>query len=256
MTNEKGITLIALIIMIIVLIILASITMYSGTATVKYIKYTRIKAEMETMQSQVNAWYNELNNGNTEVEDYGEDVSYSRYSSAFTAAGVSSSDGYKLFEAEYIENTLGIEGIEYDYLINISERKVILAEGLEYQDTTYYTIEDFDISNIDSATISTIAFSLTYGTNPNDSTETDVFLYGLVFYDSNGEEVDISKFKIEYNVDGYWEEVLNPEQVTYNGYECYCIPVTANGTYYVRVTTDDGNVSSGDTDNFMEVTDL
>lgn len=149
--NNKGITLTSLAIMIIILLILASIATYSGVSTISYVKYTRAKAQIEAMQAQVDSWYQELNNGNTEIADYGTTIVVSNYSSAFAAAGSTTSNisGYKLFTGDYIES-LGIDGINYDFLINIEIRRIILANGITYQDETYYTPEDFGYSVVNS----------------------------------------------------------------------------------------------------------
>ena len=69
--KNKGITLISLIILIIIMIILGTVSIYSGTNTIRYSKYMRAKSEMQTLQAQVNSWYEDYNSGKSEVLEYG-----------------------------------------------------------------------------------------------------------------------------------------------------------------------------------------
>lgn len=252
MKKEQGITLTSLVIMIIILLILASITTYSGASTVRYTKFLRAQTGMQIMQTQVNSWYEQVNNGNIEVENYGEDFTETTYSTAFAKAGVTDTSNYKLFTEDYIAS-LGIDGVQDDFLISITDRTVILAEGITYQDVTYYTAEDFGISNVESNPISRITFDLDYGTNPDKAIERDLFIYNIKFYDSEGNEVTVNKYKIECykKSNGYSEEVTNT--ITYSGVEAYYIQITSSDDYTVKVSTEDGKVSA---ENSLTVDDI
>ena len=50
--NNKGITLLSLVVTIIVLLIIASVSIVSGSATVKYIKFTNAKSQFEVINKQ------------------------------------------------------------------------------------------------------------------------------------------------------------------------------------------------------------
>lgn len=238
--EEKAITLASLTIMIIILLLIASISINAGTTSIKYTKFMRAKAQMETMQAQVNSWYQN-------DDDYGEEISsVSTYSNAFFAAGETETEGYKFFSAEYL-NGLGLEEIKYDYLINISKRKVILAEGIEYEGDTYYTAEDFGIQNVDYVSINAIDFELVYEEDSSDSSKLYIYLYDIKFTDELGEEVDVSKFKVETKKDSntYWTEHDVTETV-YNNDDTktyYRITVDVGTEYKVRISIDNGKIS-------------
>ena len=71
MKKEKGITLTSLVITIIILLIIASISVFSGTQTIKYAKWNKAKSEMETVQAQVNTWNEEYKSlSDTEKNTY------------------------------------------------------------------------------------------------------------------------------------------------------------------------------------------
>lgn len=141
MKKEKGITLIALVITVIILIILASLTTYSGMNTVKSIKLTKFKQELEIMQSQVNLLYEKCKNEDT--IDIGKEIASSGKKEfaekAFEACEVTDTTGYKLFDSETIKE-LGIEGIEREYLVDIKGREVISLEGVKYNEQIYYNL--------------------------------------------------------------------------------------------------------------------
>ena len=161
--NSKGVTLIALIITIIVLIILASVAIYSGRDIIQSSKLTSFTTEMKIMQTQVNDLYNKWKNGeitiNTEngnitnVSDnstIGKDLTYSSSVQAQAtkvlvgeldlAIGLNDLVGYKYFDQETIQK-LGIENVEEEFFIDIQTRSVVSYDGLEYNGTRYYTLE-------------------------------------------------------------------------------------------------------------------
>ena len=149
MRNEKGITLIALTITIIILIILASITTYSGISTIKSSKLNKFKQELEIMQSQVNVLYEKYR---TEIEEgqvvnIGEELANSKEeNNAFSGANESDKTGYRIFTKDTIEE-LGIEGIEREYLVNISKRQIISLEPFEQDGNLYYTLAQLSDKN-------------------------------------------------------------------------------------------------------------
>ena len=230
MKNNKGITLMSLVITIIILLILASITTYSGISIVRYAKFVNAKSQMEIMVSQLDIWYQEFNNGNTEVVNYGETINASDYNDAFTAAGIENTTSYKLFSGNYIES-LGIDGIDYDFLIDIANRKIILAEGVIYENKTYYTPEDFEISMVNTElepilNIENIAdknYNITLNVvNGNSRQYTyTIYINGEIYQTDTAktEKIDIGQFETYFDIgiyDAYAEiaytDLLNEEK--------------------------------------------
>ena len=230
MKNNKGITLMSLVITIIILLILASIITYSGISIVRYAKFVNAKSQMEIMVSQLDIWYQEFNNGNTEVVNYGETINASDYNDAFTAAGIENTTSYKLFSGNYIES-LGIDGIDYDFLIDIANRKIILAEGVIYENKTYYTPEDFGISMVNTElepilNIENIAdknYNITLNVvNGNSRQYTyTIYINGEIYQTDTAktEKIDIGQFETYFDIgiyDAYAEiaytDLLNEEK--------------------------------------------
>lgn len=147
--QNKGVTLVALAVTIIVLLILASITITSSLKSVKISKVSEAKAQLKTMQTNVNSWYQEFKNGNTDVLGYGNS-NVSNYSEVFNTVGITDTSGYRLFTSTYITDDLGIDGISRDMLIDVKNRKIILTKGVQDDDKVYYTLEDFGISNVNN----------------------------------------------------------------------------------------------------------
>ena len=131
--NNKGITVVALTITIVVLLIVAGITSYSGLHTVKSARFYNAESQMKIINSKVSELYDEYKDGNTAVLNYGMD---------------SKQEGYRIYTKEFIKHKFNIEGIDYDFLVNVKDRKVELEEGIQYQGELYVTLEDFGINNV------------------------------------------------------------------------------------------------------------
>ena len=173
--NQKGVTLLALIITIVILLILASIATYSGIDIIRSSKLTTFTAEMKIMQTQVNKLYDqwksgEINidesNGNITKQENGQTVNIGKdltYDSTVEdqstyvlidelGLGNSLNDlkRYKYFDQETIK-ILQIEGVDGEFFIDITDRKVVSYEGLKYDGDMYYTLEQLPRSlyNVD-----------------------------------------------------------------------------------------------------------
>ena len=154
--NNKGITLVTLVITIIVLTILASITTYSGVSAVKNAKYYNAISELKVMQSKVNEMYEDYKNGENEILQMGvsleESGKFSQANLAYNTAkennlnetDIGSLAEYRYYSSDYIKNELDIDGISYDFLVNINTRSVILVEGVIFNSTTYYALCQID----------------------------------------------------------------------------------------------------------------
>lgn len=213
MKNEKGITLASLVIAIIVMIILTSIVLYSGNGTIRYTKFNKARAEMQSISAQVNKWHEEYKNNKTEVLNYGEvlsDISQEAkdaVSSTFSSAGIideSIKNDYKFFSENYLKENLGLDA-SYDYIINIKNRDVLLVGGVIYNNKRYYTLEDFGIINVEEHNADNLSFTLSKGNN----TEIVISNVKINFSEQNVNPTDISKFIVEYKKvdEDTWKDV-------------------------------------------------
>lgn len=152
MENNKGITLIALTIMIIIMLILVAITTTTGLNVIKESRYNKAVAEMKTMQAKVNELYDEYKEGKLEPTNYGTQISSSIQADANVAYNsVQSSNSeigefqdFRFYSADYIKNTLDVDGVDGDYIINIKTRTVIYLDGIEIDDYVFYSLDEIE----------------------------------------------------------------------------------------------------------------
>ena len=263
MKNEKGITLTSLVIAIIVILILASISVYSGTSTVRYANYNKAKAEIQTIHAQVCKWHDEFldddgaNNTENETDnvlEYGEKISESNQETkraiedTFSEIGVDDENlqaNYRFFSEQYLKDTLGLDA-SFDYLVDIIHRDVILVSGVYYNGKSYFTLDDFGITNVDEYKTDSISFNL----EPGNNKEIVISNVKLHLEDSTQNETitDISKFIVEYmNADeenSNWIDVTKSVVKFEDGEENnkttkYKFSVDSFGAYDVRVRTTD-----------------
>ena len=93
------------------------------------------------MQTEVNNLYDRYSNGESSVLEIGKELD-SEANKVFTtnASGITDSSGYRYYDRETIES-LGIEGVEEEFYINVEKRSVISRLGIEYEGEKYYTLE-------------------------------------------------------------------------------------------------------------------
>lgn len=154
--KEKGITLITLVITIIVLITLVAVGAYSSTSSVQSSKYEVFTAELKVIQSIVNQITEEYQKENKQigVELTTENQRILNTTEVTTQLTKKAQDagctideiknGFKLCTADYIKQTLGIEKITRDYLVNVQQCIVVSAKVFEYEGTKYYMLEQMD----------------------------------------------------------------------------------------------------------------
>ena len=187
MKNERGVTLLALVLSIIVLLILATIAVYSGTGTVRYTKFSKARAEIQTLSAQVLSYGNGLSE-NSEEENEAIAIT-------FDSVGItdeSQKNKYRFFSEQFLKNEIGID-TSFDYLINIEDRDVLLVAGVYYNKRRYFTLKDFGIINIESNLPDEISFEVEQGTNK------EIVLYDVKLRNSSeNDENDISKFSVQY----------------------------------------------------------
>ena len=228
--NEKGITLISLAITIVVLLLLTSIATYSGIGVIKSSNLTTFTTEMKIMQTQVNKLYE---NNKDSMGTIGKDININsdvktQADEIFTekASGITDQTGYRYFDQETIKN-LKIEGVESEFFVNIEKRSVVSYMGLEYEEKTYYTLEQLPNG----------LYNVEYE-NKN---------IGQPTFDTNIEKLSEGNWKITISniqYSGYinkWEIQYQKEGETYwNTSEELSFIVTQIGNYTVQIKN--GNV--------------
>ena len=255
LNNNKGITLVALTVTIIILIILASVATYSGVGTVKYIKFKNAKAQFETMQEKAIEWYEQSKESGakrTAILDYGVEnndasCNQTKKATTFEDVGINDSDEqarFKYFNSSYIKDTLGIEGISHDFLIDVQNYKVLLFGGIKYEGETYYTANQFNIKIINYSNINgTITFDKTVDNK-------DIIIYNI-----QGIPNGIKKYNVQYKLstDNTWMNLTKDNKksytdsesgITYN--DAWYIKNAKVGNYNIRIITPNNNVSSAE----------
>lgn len=145
MKKTEGITLISLVITIIILMILAGIATYSGVSSIKSSKFTKFTTELEIMQAQVNLLNQKYDVAPDEEKsqylNMGQPLTYSDVENkSFKGAGETDKNKYRYFDKATLES-IDANGLEYEYLVNVEDRKVIALGGFEYERVRYYTLD-------------------------------------------------------------------------------------------------------------------
>ncbi len=151
LTNENGVTIQALIITIVLLLILVSIGTTAGTSALEYSKYSKLKTEMQLLQTKVNELNEkkEYSNGQ-ELTDAQKailnkkEISDIIYNNRSEEDKVKVINGFRYFTPYDIKNTFDLDGIERGYLINVEYRYVVSCEGLKYKNNIYYITDQMD----------------------------------------------------------------------------------------------------------------
>ena len=170
--DNKGITLSALVITIIVLIIIASVAAISGVSATHYIKYQNAKSQFQVIQSKIDSLYDEYSNIEDETEkanwkndtftgtikgsNFETELDSSIVSKTLNGLTIDSTnqDNYMYLSTDFIKNNLKVEGISYNFIVNLDEREVRLYGGVEYQNEMYYSAKDFGINIVEFAGVS------------------------------------------------------------------------------------------------------
>lgn len=204
--GNEGITLITLVITIAVLIILASIGTYSGIEVIRQAKLSQFTSEMKIMQTEVNELYDRNTRGETEVLNYGKDLKdvEEQADSVFTndASGITDKTGYKYYDQATLQS-LGIDGVDGEFFVNIQKRSVISYDGLDYEGEMYYTIEQLPsgLYNVEYENRNTgnptFELSCDNWTNGKSNIEVSNIQYS---------EGYINKWEVKYKLEGqdYW----------------------------------------------------
>lgn len=231
--NNKGITLMALVITIIILIILASVGTYSGIQVVKSAQFTAFSTELKIMQTHVNKLYDEINNGERNINDIGKNISNNdlKAENAFDSCNITADRAdYKLFDIETIEN-LHIEGISREFLVNLNTRSVISYEGFEYDGATYYTLKQLPDG----------LYNVNYS---EDTSNKPTFNIKVVRIKSGNYEISVEPENINYNgnINKWNLEYKLEEDQDFKESKDLRVKVDNEGTYKIKVAN--GNFKS------------
>lgn len=147
MRNNRGITIVALVVTVIILIVLASMTAITSIDAYNQMQYETFKAELEELQKAVDVVAEEYKMA-SEVNTYAD---YSEFFSNYYGRNIGKLEAssillsyqslYREYEAELsggeiylftpddIKKVLNIKGIEEDFIINFSTRRVYSTVG-------------------------------------------------------------------------------------------------------------------------------
>ncbi len=222
MKKQKGITLISLVVTIIILSILASIATYSGVSVIKSSKLTIFTTELKIMQAQVNEIYQDRDPSKV----YGEEITgeiKARADSIFTASesGVTSQEGYRYWSRGTIKS-LGIEGVEQDFFVNLEKRSVVSYEGLSYEGNTYYTLQQVPggMYNVEYEEPSAPPPTFDVNVEKTGSSQWKITISNIQY------EGNISKWQIQYQLEG---------NDTWNTTQDLSFVVTEVGNYHIQI---------------------
>lgn len=229
MKSSKGVTLVTLVITITVILILTSIATYSGMNVINSSKFTAFSTELKIMQTQVNAIYQEDKEQEIGIELTENSNVAAQAAKVFTASesGITSSEGYRFWSNEDVKN-LGIDGVERDFFVNVQTRSVVSYQGLNYEGTTYYTLEQLPNG----------LYNVKY--EPTSAKPT----FKVNFACMGGNKWKVSLSEIVY--DGYidkWQVAYQLEGDSYwNTTEDLSFVIEKEGTYHIQIQN--GNVKS------------
>ena len=231
--KEKGITLIALTITIIVLLILASIATYTGLSTIKSSKLTRFKQELEIMQAHVDKLYEECKNSDgtldmDKVNAIGKDLTnldIEEINNIFDSLNMDNTDDYRYFDKETLES-LGITGLDDEYLVSIKDRNVISRYGFENDGIMYRNLYQFPDKERISGDINRgdVSFLLDFQ-KVSDGWNINVTNIKFSKY--------VGKGNIKYKKSDSYDWITVEENAKQSDYS---FKVTSSGKYIVKVT--------------------
>lgn len=235
-TEEKGVTLVALVTTIILLLIIVSIGATAGSSVIEQAKFTQFKEELKVLQTKVNELNqnNQVDIGTPLTEEQKNILKISTISEIIYKEKNEEeknkiTEGFRYCNSNDIKNDLQFENIKRNYLINVEYRYIISVEGIKYNETKYYMINQMEngIYNVDYV---------------NKNPQSGSFEVTCVKEDYRWKieitniEYDgyISNWEIKYRLDEEeWKEANGPT-----------IYVTEEGNYYVQVSHEDINLGS------------
>ena len=167
MENNRGVTLISLTIMIVVLLILATVGVNYNSDSIKLAKLTKFITEFEIINTQVSI-LNQNKDYQSEYTSYGLDsatdtkliteIDTLLEDKLVNIFNISKTDvnsyktRFQYCSKENVNEKLGIDGIEGNFLVNIHDCIVISFDGIKYNKNRYYTLEELEEKELTSNT--------------------------------------------------------------------------------------------------------
>ncbi len=265
--NEKGITLIALIITIIVMLILVSTTVYVGLDTYRESTVTAFVTQMQIIQKKVDTL---VSDGEIEIGTIINECSNkveinNSINNAIVGNEITTWDteaqNIRYFSKEDIKNILDIENIDYNIIVNFDTREVVSLEGIEYNNTTYYTqynllqgqkVSQYDYEEIEEQrNNSTILDS-----NDIIITRETVVAENITIDNANGlncivviQNIGITNGTLKYKIgDNSWQTISNYTKKEKD----YAVQVSKSGTYTFQLI-DNASSSISEINKYIEV---
>lgn len=228
--QNQGITLVALVITIVLLLILLSITANSVIPTIQFSKYNQFKNELKVIQTKVN----ELNQNN-EIEIGIKELTQEQKDKI--KENIQNTDetiisGFRYCNKTYMQNELGLQSVERDYLINVEKRYVISVEGFEYEGTTYYIINQLPDSG--------------YNVNYNDKNpKTGKFSFDVNYIkDGHNWKIEVSNIEYPGYINNWKVQYRKADETNWKTANSLSFYVQKEGNYYVQVVYEDINLGS------------
>lgn len=242
--DNKGITLIALVVMIIIILIIASVATYSGISTLEGSKIITYSTELKMIQEQVellnikakkDAKINDLGVG---VEDISDSELRNKLEKILQDVGISDYSGYRYLTVKQVAE-LGVDGIEQDIIINISNKEVISVTGFIKDGKVYRTlkqmsddklIEDtYKVNTNEEQNQNLIDFNCQYSSIGNDMYNIEI---GDIVCSGYVKKVNIS---YSYNSNTFKNVAENYKS------DSFTFQVENEGSYIIKVQDASGN---------------
>lgn len=257
--DGNGITLMALITTIVLILILATVAIYSGKDILERSHLTAFTAELKIMQTYVNEIYQKYIDGETiqlgsdtytgetilsmrknsidsEYSTNIEDSSLPIYNVAqnvFTSeqSGIIDKTGFLYFNKKILED-LEINDISGEFFVNIAKRSVVSCTGFEYQNKTYYTLEQLpdSVYNVEYDNLNVNRPTIQNSSIEKISEEKWRITISNIQYDGY-----VEKWKVKYKLE---------TEKNWNTSDNLSFIVTKNGKYKVKVSN--GSIESAE----------
>lgn len=283
MRNQNGITLITLLISIILLMIIATITVFNSVELYEQMRYETFKAQLKEMQAAVDkvcekyktkgyTSYKDNVSGFFKVEYGSSPLTLSEASNInevkkmvqkyFGANSDEHSGFVYYFTEDEIDDYFGIEGIEYNMIVDFSTRYVYAPKGCKdpITEDVHYSILDYDpdfVIQADATKASSNSTGMTFSTQEVTTGDTKMQKVTLHLKYGNTENTDYNIKKAYYSTDGgtSWNEVdiLGDCKYTENSVSFY---IYKSGTYMFKIEDTSGTVITTvqGTENVAEIT--
>lgn len=129
--NENGITLVSLVIMVIVIAILATVATYTGVSTYRNIQKTAMIKRLETVEEKVESIRKRAEVDSELKSKIDNDLLGNDLNNDHKNIISGSTDHYRYFSNENLEQQLNIKDIEGSYLINLKDGGTVYSvEGI------------------------------------------------------------------------------------------------------------------------------